>query len=163
MKHLLTITILCVAFGLQAQNPFPDSFCGINGPLVAQFDPLPFGATFSNATTPPTRYEVAAEYTPTSNSIINQICVVGGYFQGCTPNTFPDYKFVIYADNGGMPGAPLLGPINLVGSHVFTGTVLVNGAPNVPDTDELTVTLTFPNFALTSGTPIWISVAANNQ
>ncbi len=157
-KHILTILfIVLISFGLKAQNQFADSFCGINGPLVAQNNPLSGGGGFFSQSS---GYELAAAFIPPSNRIINQICISGGYFDGCTPNVFLDYKFVIYADNGGQPGAPLLGPINVAGSHVLTGNIFTISGTNLPPTEELAITLNFPAFAVTAGTTIWISVSS---
>jgi len=134
---------------LVSQSPFSDANCSISGPLLVENDPDQTNGIFSDIGG---MQEAAVPYSPLNDVTINQICIAGGYFSGCTPATFPDYIFTVYSDNAG-PDTPIAGPFTISATHVITGTTLFGS-------DELGVTLDFPNVALTAGSTVWLSVVS---
>lgn len=135
------------------QTHFSDSYCSINGPLVAEHDPSHFAGLYSDVGL---SQEIAAPFTAIRNMILNQICIVGGYSGNCSFSNYPDYKLTIYSDNNGTVG-------NVIADHILQGTnVLTGEMPFGFVISEMGVTLDFPNLKLTSGTKVWFSVVSTN-
>lgn len=142
----------------QAESPFSDANCSIDGALVVEQDPnqsnglfsdtdCSFCGTGSQLMVQP--INVAADVT------INQACWVGGFFPACTPAAFPDFQISFHSDNAGLPGPAFAGPFTVTADNVDTGTDLFG-------TDEIASSATFDNVDLVGGSRVYVLISTTS-